>query len=64
MIFKSDELKAILYQLIKSFEDEIVEFKEAKRDFHFEDIGKYFSAISNEANLKQKQYGWLIWSCK
>lgn len=41
-------------------ETEWVEFKEAKNDFHFDDIGKYFSAISNEANLKGQQYGWLI----
>lgn len=60
MIFGKDELVTILYELIERFEYEIVEFKEAKKDFHFDDIGKYFSAISNEANLKQKQYGWLI----
>lgn len=41
-------------------ETEWVEFKEAKNDFHFNDLGKYFSAISNEANLKKQQYGWLI----
>ena len=23
-------------------------------------IGKYFSAISNEVNLNNKQYGWLV----
>lgn len=33
-------------------ETEIVEFKEAKNNFHFPDIGKYFSALCNEANLK------------
>lgn len=60
MIIDKNELLNLLYELIKRFEYEIVEFKEAKNDFHFEDIGKYFSAISNEANLKQKQYGWLI----
>lgn len=41
-------------------ETEWIEFKEAKNDFHFDDMGRYFSAISNEANLKGQQYGWLI----
>lgn len=41
-------------------ENEIVEFKEAKNDYHFDKIGKYFSAISNEANLKDQAFGWLI----
>ncbi len=41
-------------------ETEWLEFKEAKNNFDFDDIGKYFSALSNEANLKEKQYGWLI----
>jgi ATP-dependent DNA helicase RecG len=41
-------------------ENEVVEFKEAKNDFHFDRIGKYFSALSNEANLKNKSQAWLI----
>ncbi len=41
-------------------ETECVEFKEAKNKFHFGEIGKYFSALSNEANLKNKNCGWLI----
>jgi ATP-dependent DNA helicase RecG len=32
-------------------ENEIVEFKEANTNFDFDDIGKYFSSLSNEANL-------------
>lgn len=41
-------------------ETEWLEFKEAKRSFDFDDIGKYFSALGNEANLKDKPCGWLI----
>ncbi|MEQ8224677.1 MAG: ATP-binding protein [Candidatus Eremiobacterota bacterium] len=41
-------------------ETEWLEFKEAKNNFDFDNLGKYFSALSNEANLKEKQYGWLI----
>ena len=42
---KLDEL------LATKFETEVIEFKEAKNDFSFEELGKYFSALSNEANL-------------
>jgi hypothetical protein len=41
-------------------ETEIVEFKEAKESYDFSKIGKYFSALSNEANLKGKSCAWLI----
>lgn len=37
-----------------------MEFKEAKNDFDSKKLGKYFSAISNEANLRGKEEGWLI----
>ncbi|WP_298836568.1 RNA-binding domain-containing protein [Clostridium sp.] len=54
-----------LFQLIKEFkelpaETEWIEFKEAKSQYDFKKIGKYFSALSNEANLKDKRYAWLI----
>jgi ATP-dependent DNA helicase RecG len=41
-------------------ENELVEFKEAKNGYDFDKIGKYFSALSNEANLKEKPEAWLI----
>ncbi|MBN1548760.1 MAG: putative DNA binding domain-containing protein [Syntrophaceae bacterium] len=41
-------------------ETEWVEFKEAKNNFDFNDLGKYFSALSNEANLKGQLAGWLV----
>ena len=41
-------------------ETEWVEFKEAKSNLHFNDLGNYFSALSNEANLKDKPCGWLV----
>ncbi|MDR0893784.1 MAG: putative DNA binding domain-containing protein [Prevotellaceae bacterium] len=43
-----------------SSESEVVEFKEAKEGFDFDKIGKYFSALSNEANLKGHPYAWLV----
>ena len=41
-------------------ETEWLEFKEAKNNFDFRELGKYFSALSNEANLKSQPCGWLI----
>ncbi len=41
-------------------ETEWVEFKEAKNSFDFEKLGRYFSALSNEANLKAQPCGWLV----
>jgi ATP-dependent DNA helicase RecG len=41
-------------------ESEIVEFKEAKNGFDFSKLGKCFSALCNEANLKGKPHAWLV----
>jgi ATP-dependent DNA helicase RecG len=61
MAITQNELKKILYELRKlPAETEWVEFKTAEKNFHFNNIGKYFSALSNEANLKGKEYGWLV----
>lgn len=43
-----------------SAENEVVEFKEAKNTYDFTKLGKYFSALSNEANLCGKPNAWLI----
>lgn len=54
------ELQERLDELIAGWENEVVEFKEANDNFSTSDIGKYFSALSNEANLKNKDAGWLV----
>ncbi|MBS1949589.1 MAG: transcriptional regulator [Bacteroidetes bacterium] len=41
-------------------ETEVMEFKEAKNGFDFTKLGKYFSALCNEANLKGKPEAWLV----
>ena len=41
-------------------ENEWLEFKQARQDFHFDELGKYFSALSNEANLKGQSSAWLV----
>ena len=60
MIYTDNQLKEKIIQMIKTFESEVVEFKEAKSSYSFNDIGKYFSALSNEANLRGLQEAWLI----
>ncbi len=54
------EYYEILESHMERWEHEIVEFKEAKGGYDTDKIGRYFSAISNEANLRNQQYGWLI----
>ena len=64
---KSDpnsELLQILNDLLIRWEDEVVEFKEANNDYDKNKIGQYFSAISNEANLKGLQFGWLVFGVR
>lgn len=56
-----EQLNTVLDNLCSlSAENEIVEFKEAKNTYDFSKLGKYFSALSNEANLKGKSFAWLI----
>jgi len=60
MLMTIAELKHTLHSLRNlTAENEIVEFKDAKAGYDFNKLGKYFSALSNEANLKGKPYAWL-----
>jgi ATP-dependent DNA helicase RecG len=55
------EIKTILESLCADgYENEVVEFKEAKTKYAFDKIGEYFSSLCNEANLKGKDSAWLI----
>ena len=57
----SEQLNNLLENLCNlSAENEVVEFKEAKNNYDFSKLGKYFSALSNEANLAGKNCSWLI----
>lgn len=56
---KNVSLYMLLESLMERWEYEIVEFKEAKSQYPTDKIGRYVSATSNEANLKNQQYGWL-----
>jgi len=57
----SEDLSAQLRKMMDlPAETEWIEFKEAKTNFDFDDVGRYFSALSNEANLYEKPAGWLL----
>lgn len=61
---KNADILLTLEKLIENWENEVVEFKEANNDYDKEKIGRYFSAISNEANLKGLQFGWLVFGVR
>jgi len=53
-------LQALLDKLIAAWEHEVVEFKRAGDSLSTSDIGKYFSALANEANLRGRECAWLV----
>lgn len=53
-------LNALLEGLIHTWENEVVEFKQADNDYPTNKIGEYFSALSNEANLRGLERAWLV----
>ncbi|MDR1443223.1 MAG: putative DNA binding domain-containing protein [Bifidobacteriaceae bacterium] len=55
-----EELRTLLDRLIAGWENETVEFKQASNDYDTDKIGAYFSALSNEANLRGAEAGWLV----
>lgn len=58
---KEQNLIHILADLMRlPAETEVFEFKEAKDSFSFKELGQYFSALSNEANMKGKPFAWLV----
>ena len=50
----------ILVYLLNHSENEVVEFKAAKNNYDVDDLGKYFSALSNEANLREHDFAWIV----
>jgi len=56
-----NELISLLNKLLNEpCETEVLEFKTAGNDYNFDKLGKYFSALSNEANIRSLKDGWLI----
>jgi len=61
MEMKKKDIKTIFDELIiQPKETEWLEYKEAKTNYDFNKLGNYFSALSNEANLKNQPCGWMI----
>lgn len=54
------ELSVLLSRLMATWENEVVEFKQAGNDYDTQRIGEYFSALSNEANLRGMERAWLV----
>lgn len=53
-------LQALLETLLERWEGEVVEFKRAGNDYSSDKIGRYFSALANEANLRNQERAWLV----
>ncbi|WP_244287680.1 RNA-binding domain-containing protein [Vreelandella nigrificans] len=53
-------LKQLLHSLIERWESEVVEFKRGGKGFFTSDLGKYLSALANEANLRACESAWLV----
>lgn len=60
MITDNSTYRQLFHSLIQHKESEVVEFKKAENNFDFDDLGKYFSALSNEANLRGLPFAWLV----
>lgn len=60
MIYTDNQLREKILSMLDQSENEVVEFKEAKGNYSFNEMGKYFSALSNEANIRELQEAWLI----
>lgn len=53
-------LTSLLDHLIAQWEDEVVEFKRGKDSNSVSDLGKYLSALANEANLRGMDRAWIV----
>jgi ATP-dependent DNA helicase RecG len=65
MSYFNHQLRELLERLrSQPDENEVFEFKEAKDNYSFEKSGKYFSALSNEANLINRNHAWLVFGIR
>ncbi len=58
------EAEALILSLNDHSENEVLELKEAKQKLSNKEIGKYFSALSNEANLRGLPVAYLIFGVR
>ena len=55
-----NELSLTLDRLLSTGENEVTEFKQAQNEYPTDSIGKYFSALANEANLRNVETAWFV----
>ena len=55
-----EDYKTIYQRLITHVEQEVIEFKTAENQYDTNKLGKYFSALSNEANLRERDFAWIL----
>ena len=61
VMYRDEELIEKLSELRRlPAETEWIEFKAARHGFSENDLGEYFSALSNEANLRKKPHAWIV----
>lgn len=60
-MFADIHINQLLDTFLTKQEDEVLEFKEAKKGLQTDELRKYVSALSNEANLRRKDCAWLIY---
>ena len=63
-IASNEDNVALLGRLIVDWEGETVEFKEAGSDFDTDRIGRYVSALCNEANFAGMDSAWLVFGVR
>lgn len=64
-IYSEPELGDLLDNLLNNAaENEILELKEMKNQVDKKELGKYFSALSNEASLRGFDYAWMLLGVK
>lgn len=55
-----ENFNEVFHKLWEHSENEAVEFKKAETNFDIDELGKYFSALSNEANLRDHEFAWIV----
>ncbi len=54
------DYKDIFQRLITHVEHELIEYKSAENQYDTNKLGKYMSALSNEANLRELDFAWIL----
>jgi ATP-dependent DNA helicase RecG len=55
-----EDYKNTYQRLIAHAENEVIEYKTAEKQYDTNKLGKYLSALSNEANLREIEYAWIL----